>query len=133
MTTNTNNPSITTKKPSNHSSRAGAVLAILALISAGIGHGLVHAKPEETGQTNDSVANAVGGTGEAVGHATLSLIGVPFLVGAIVLGIIAIVFILMRFTKARAMGLLLNVGWLLLSVWAIDIAIRAFELLKAHA
>jgi hypothetical protein len=132
MQPNTQNPNIVTKKPSTGSSKTGAVLSILALILSGIGYGLIHA--------DYSSREPLNGTAEQVGdkvasgtvHVFSSLIGVPFLAVSIFLGILAIIFVIIRLTKVKGTGLVFSILWILLSAWAIKIAIASFSIIKAH-
>lgn len=120
------------KKPSSKPSIAGAVLSILGLILSAIGSALVNSKykPEQTSTTAAEKA------GEAVASGTwrvlATIFSVPFLVVGIVLGLLAVLFTVLRLKKVKIGGLVLSVFWILISVWAIKIAISAFQVIKAH-
>ena len=120
------------KKPSKRASITGGVLAVIGWALAGIGSLLIHAD-YRSDQPLTSTAEKVD---DAVASGTLHVfsvfVGVPFLVGGIVLGILAIIFTLIRLRKARSAGLVLSVVWLILAAWALQLSIAAFDTIKAH-
>jgi hypothetical protein len=120
-----------TKKPSTGSSKLGAVLSVLALILSAIGSGLIHADY----RSKQPLTNTAEKVDDAVASGTLhvfsSLLGVPFLVIGIVLGLVAIVFVVLRLRKVKIGGLVFSVIWVVISVWALKVAIAAFNVIKA--
>ena len=124
------NTQVATKKVSHRASITGGVLSIIALASGAIGSGLVHANLHTPATTTAQKIDA------AVADTTISvfakLISVPFLVAAICLAGLAIIFTIIRLKKVKAGGLLLSVVWIALSGWALQLSIAAFQILKAH-
>lgn len=120
------------KKPSHKPSITGIVLAVLSLISSGIANFSINAKYSPTGPTTGSVEAEVG---HAVGTGTTTvlgaLLGVPFLVGAIGLGLLSLVFIAIRFPKLRAAGFIFSALAVAIVVWSISMALGNFEQIKA--
>ena len=119
-------------KVSHNASITGFVLAVLSLISSGIGNLLIRAKYTPTGPTTGSVENEVGhavatGTTAALG----AVLGVPFLVGGFMLAFISIIFILLRVRKIRVGGFIFSAIAVAIVVWSVSAAIGAFELIKA--
>jgi hypothetical protein len=125
-------PNTQTKAPSNGSSKVGAVLSIVALILSAIGYGLIHADYSTKEPLNGTAEKAADKVASGTVHVYSSLIGVPFLVVGIFLGLLAIVFIVFRLRKIKTAGLMFSIVWFFVSVWAIKIAIAAFSVIKAH-
>lgn len=125
-------PSVPAKKPSHRTSITGGVFAILSLIASSIGSAMIRTdfRPEHVANNTASKVDAVVTTTTV--HVTASLLAVPFLVGGIVLALLAILFTLIRLRKVRAGGLLFSLVWLALSAWSLQLAIHAFNLLKAN-
>lgn len=122
----------TVKKPSHKPSITGIVLSILSIVSSGLANFLLHMKYTPTGPTTGSIDREVGhavatGTTSVVG----ALLGVPFLVGGIVLGALAILFIALRVPKLRASGYILSIIFVAVAVWAIATGIAGFDYIKA--
>jgi hypothetical protein len=130
--TQTSKQNVVAKKSSMGSSKVSAILSIVALILAAIGSGLIHADYRTKEPLNGTAEKAADAAASGTVHVFSSLIGVPFLVVGILLGILAIVFAVLRFKKVKAGGLVFSVIWVLISVWAIKIAIAAFDVIKAH-
>lgn len=128
--TQTQNP--VAKKPSTGSSKVGAILSILALILAAIGYGLIHADYKTKEPLNGTAEKAGDVVASGTAHVVSSIIGVPFLVGGICLGLLAILFVIIRLRKVKVGGLLFSVLWVIVAAWAIKIAIAAFSVIKAH-
>jgi hypothetical protein len=127
-----NNPA-TAPKASHKGSITGFVLALISLFSSGIGHLLVHAKPELASSTNNDinvkVGNAVStGTTKVVG----TVLGVPFSVLGITLAIIAVLFVVLRLRKVRTGGFVFSALTIFIAIWSLKISIAVFELIKAH-
>lgn len=120
------------KKVSHKPSITGIVLAILSLISSGIANFSIHAKYSPTGPTTGSVEAEVG---HAVATGTTSilgaLLGVPFLVGALVLGALSLVFLAIRAPKLRVAGIIFSALAVAIVVWSVSMALGNFELIKA--
>lgn len=135
MQPNTQNQSAVSKAPkksSTGSSKTGAVLSVLALALSGIGYGLIHADYRTKEPLNGTAEKAADTVASGTAHVYSSLIGVPFLVGGIFFGLLAIVFVVIRLRKVKSSGLLFSLIWIFLAVWAIKIAIVAFDVIKAH-
>jgi hypothetical protein len=130
MKPNTVNPQV--KQASTGSSKTGAILSVVALILSAIGYGLIHADYKTKKPLNGAGEKAADAVASGTAHVYSSLIGVPFLCVGIVLGLIAVLLTLLRIRKVKAAGLVFSVVWILISVWAIKIAIAAFSVIKAH-
>lgn len=132
MKPNTQTTNTQVKTPSKGSSKTGAILSVIALVLAAIGSGLIHADY----RTKEPLSTTAEKAGDAVASGTLhvfsSLIGVPFLAIGIFLGLLAIIFVVLRLRKVQTGGLLFSVLWLALSAWAIKIAIAAFQVISAN-
>lgn len=129
-----NNPvAASVKKVSHKPSITGIILALLALLSSGIANFFIHMKYTPTGPTTGSVDREVGHA-IATGTTTVlgTIFGLPFMVGAIVLGLAAIVFIVVRLRKVKTAGAVLSVITLGLAAWAVSISIGLFDLIKAQ-
>lgn len=125
-------PLVPQPKVSHKASITGFILAILSLILSAIGSLLINAKYTPTGPTTGSVQNEVGhavatGTTAVLG----ALLGVPFLVSGIGLGLLSVLFIILRLHKVRVSGWLFSIIAVLLVAWSVSIAVGAFELIKA--
>lgn len=121
------------KKTSHRASIVGITLALFSVALSGIGNLLIVAEPNtQPSPTASEVENQVG---QAVADGTLNTLGtlfaVPLLVGAFVVGFVAVVFILLRLRKVRVIGAIFSIIALLLVVWSYSIAINAFDLIKA--
>jgi hypothetical protein len=132
MKPTTQTPNTQAKAPSSGSSKVGAILSIVALIVSAIGYGLVHADYSTKEPLNGTAEKAADKVASGTAHVYSSLIGVPFLVIGIFLGLLAILFVIIRLRKVKTVGLVFSVVWILLSAWAIKIAIAAFSVIKAH-
>lgn len=133
MQPNSKTPTTTPQPKGNHkASITGIVLAILSLISSGIANLSINAKYSPTGPTTGSVEAE---TGHAIATGTTSalgaIFGLPFLVGAIGLGLLSLVFIAMRIPKLRAGGFIFSAVAVALVIWSISMALGNFELIKA--
>jgi len=123
----------TVKAPSTKPSIAGTVLSVMSFVANGFGWLLVHANfhsKQTLTTTSQKVGDAVG---SATGHVLASIVAVPFLLVGMVLAVIGAVFVIRRFSKVKAGGLLMSVLWLALCIWGFWLAVSAFHLLKAHA
>ena len=125
-------PQVKQKKVSHSASITGIILAVLSLISTGIGNLLIRAKYTPTGPTTGSVENEVGhavatGTTAVLG----AVLGVPFLVGGITLALISVIFIAFRITKIRVWGFIFCAIAVVILAWSVSAAIGAFDLIKA--
>lgn len=120
------------KQASSGSSKTGAVLSVIALILSAIGYGLIHADYKTKQPLNGTAEKVADKAASGTAHVFSSLIGVPFLCLGIFLALLAVVFVIMRLGKAKAGGLVFSVIWILVSVWALKIAIAAFSVIKAH-
>lgn len=130
MKPNTQTPQV--KQAASGSSKAGAVLSVIALILSAIGYGLIHADYKTKQPLNGTAEKVADKAASGTAHVFSSLIGVPFLVVGIVLSILAVIFVVIRLGKVKAGGLLFSIVWILISVWAFRIAIAAFSVIKAH-
>lgn len=132
MQPNNKTPSTTTTKPAG-SSKTGAILAILALAFAAIGHVIADARfKSQTPVTNASErAGELVAQGATRGLATV--LSMPMLLAGICLGILAIVLTVIKLRKVRGGGIVFSVVWIALSVWAIKIAAAGFDLIKAKS
>ena len=130
MKPNTVNPQV--KQASNGSSKTGAILSILALILSAIGYGLIHADYTTKEPLNGTAEKVADKAASGTAHVFSSLIGVPFLCIGIFLGLIAVIMTVIRLRKVKAGGLVFSLIWILISAWAIKIAIAAFSVIKAH-
>ncbi len=121
-----------TKKPSTKPSITGGVLSIIALASSGIAHFLTHSEDRSTTTVTTAVGTAKDGPiADAAGNAVTGVLSVPFSVLAIFLALLALIFTVIRLGKVKAGGMVWSVIWILLSVWAISVAIGAIGVLKA--
>jgi len=120
------------KKTSHKPSITGIILAILSLISSGIANFSINAKYTPTGPTTGSF-EAEAGHAVATGTTSVlgALFGLPFLVGAIGLGLLSLVFITIRIPKLRVAGFIFSAIAVALVVWSISMALGNFELIKA--
>jgi hypothetical protein len=123
-----------TKAPSTKPSITGGVFSFLALIAAAVAHFLSHADA----RTHTEVTTAVGkvDSGPVADIASKSIAAVlslPFIVGGVTFGLIAIIFTLLRLRKVKTTGLVVSLLWILISVWAISIAFGALTVFKAHS
>jgi len=121
------------RPPISHKpSITGSILALTSLLASGIANLMIHAKYTPTGPTTGSIDREVG---HAVATGTTSVLGaifaVPFMVGAIGLGLLSIVFVVLRLRKVRVMGAVFSVIIIALVVWSISISAGLFELIKA--
>jgi hypothetical protein len=132
MKPNTQTQNTVSKKPSTGSSKTGAILSVLALILSAMGSALVHSKYKADVPINTVAEKA----GEAVTSGTwrvlATIFSIPLLIGGLLLGGLAILLTLIRLGKVKVTGLLFSVLWIFLGVWAIKIAIDAFQVIKAH-
>lgn len=121
----------TQPKTSHKGSITGFILAVLSLVSSGIANLAINAKYSPTGPTTGSLENEAG---HAVATGTTSvlgtLFGLPFLVLGIFLGLLSILFVVLRLRKVHAGGLLFSIIAVLLSVWSLSIAFAAFDVIK---
>ena len=132
MQANAQNQNILAKKPSTGSSKVGAVLSVVSLIVSAIGYGLIHAN-YKTKEPLTTTSQKVGDTVAAgTAHVYSSLIGVPFITLGIFLGLLAILFTVIRLRKVKTGGLVFSVIWVLIAIWAIRLAIVSFQVIRAH-
>lgn len=119
-------------KVSHKGSITGFVLSLISLMFSGLANFLIHMKYTPTGPTTGSVDREVG---HAVATGTTTVLGtllsVPFLVGAIVLAIVAVIFVLVRLRKVKVGGAIFSAISIALSVWSFVIAIGLFDSIKA--
>lgn len=119
-------------KISHKASITGIILAVLSLISSGIANFSINAQYSPTGPTTGSVEAEVG---HAVATGTTSVLGaifgLPFLVGAIGLGLLSLVFIAIRIPKLRVVGYIFSALAVLIVLWSISMALGNFELITA--
>jgi hypothetical protein len=127
-----NTPSPQVKKDSTGSSKASALLSVIALLLSSTGYGLIHADYKTRQPLNGTAEKVADKAASGTAHIFSSLIGVPFLCVGIFLGLLAIVFAIVRLRKVKTGGLVFSVIWVLISIWAIKIAIAAFNVIKAH-
>lgn len=132
MKPDNNTQTTSPKKPSTRASITGGILSLLSLASAGIGYALVNAhyaasRPLAT--TPEKVDQAVA---DGTVHVAGIIFSVPFLVGADVLAILALIFILIRLRKVKTAGLITSIILMAVAVWSIYIVAAAFRLIKAH-
>lgn len=120
------------KKDSHKPSITGIVLAVLSLVSSGIANFTINAKYSPTGPTTGSVSAEVG---DAVATGTTSVLGaifgLPFLVGAIGLGLLSLVFLAISIPKLRVAGFIISAIAVAIVFWSISMALGNFELIKA--
>lgn len=132
MQPKTQNQNTAAKKPSTGSSKTGAVLSILALILSAMGSALVNSRWKSA----EPVTTAGEKVGEAIGSGTWRVLAVifslPLILAGLVLGALAITLTLVRLRKVKAGGLVFSVLWVILGIWAIKLAIAAFQVMKAH-
>jgi hypothetical protein len=124
----------TTPRPnvSHKGSITGFVLALLSLVSAGIANALVHAKYTPNGPTTGSVDREVGHAVATGATTTLgALFGMLFIVGAIILAIVALVFIVIRLRNVKVGGLVFSLVSGAIAVWSFVIAAGALEFISA--
>lgn len=120
------------KKPSGRASITGAILAVLALLAAAIGSGLIHSKYKADKPVTTAAEKIGDQVASGTWHMLASLLGVPFLVGGIALALLAALFIVLRLRKVNVVGGAFSVVWLLICAWAVKLAVAAFQLIKAH-
>lgn len=121
------------KQVSNRASIAGGVLSIIALILSAIGSGLIHSNIKTDATGYDKATQVATAAADTTVSVTVKLIGVPFISFGIFLALLAILFTVLRLRKTKSGGLVLSVLWIILSVWAIKLAVAAFSLIKADA
>lgn len=120
------------KQPSTKPSIAGGILSILALLSAGIAHFLTHSESRSTTEVTTAVGKVKSGpVADAASNTVTGILSMPFSVVAILLGGLALLFTALRLRKVRVSGWVWSIIWILISIWAISIAIGAISLLKA--
>jgi hypothetical protein len=93
---------------------------------------LIHADYKTRQPLNGTAEKVADKAASGTAHIFSSLIGVPFLCVGIFLGLLAIVFAIVRLRKVKTGGLVFSVIWVLISIGAIKIAIAAFSVIKAH-
>ena len=121
------------KRPSTKPSITGGIFSILALLSAGIASFFAYPNPERTHTEVTTVAGTVdsGPLADIASQSVGAVLSLPFIVGAVVFGLIAIVFTVLRLWKVKLIGLIFSILWLGLAIWAISIAIGALNVNKA--
>lgn len=124
------------KQPSTKPSITGGVLAILALLSSGFAH-LILALNSSSKTSPEAAHGAVEKAGVAVSNGSFTALAVvistPFAFVGVGLGLIALIFTLIRLGKVKAGGLLFSVLWIILAAWAIKAGIDIFSMVKAHS
>lgn len=133
MNANTASPASQVKEPSHRASVTGGVLSIISLVLSAIGSGLVHANIKTNASGYDTVTKATTAAADTTVNATVKLIGVPFLAVGIFLAVLAVIFTVIRISKAKNGGLVFSVIWILVAVWSFKIATAAFSVIKAHS
>lgn len=121
-----------TKKPSTRSSITGAVVSLLALASAGIAHFLTHSDSRTTTEVTTAVGTVNSGPVADVASDSISgVLSMPFIVIAVVLAGLSLLFTVLRLRKVKAVGLVVSVIWIVVAIWAVMIAFGALETLRA--
>lgn len=128
-TANTNVQNI--KKPSHRASIAGGILSVLALMMSGLAHIMLRLEPEHTTQATTAAEKAGQAVADGTAKALFTILSMPFTIAGGLLGLLAIIFTLIRLPKVRVVGLILSVVWLALAAWAIWAAFGALEMVKA--
>ena len=120
------------KKVSHKGSITGFILALVSLTSSGIAHLVINAKYTPTGPTTGSIEAEAG---HAVATGTTSVLGAIFgmwfLVGAIVIALLATVFIVVRLPKVKMGGLIFSIIAMAIVAWSLSLAFGGFDLIKA--
>lgn len=120
------------QKQSHKPSITGGVLAVLALVSAGISHFLTHAESRSTTEVTTPVGTVDSGpVADVASNSITGVLSMPFIVVAITLGLLSLLFTVLRLRKVKTAGLLMTIVFAVLAVWAITIAIGAMDTLKA--
>lgn len=126
----------TTKQPSTKPSITGGILSILALLSSGFAH-LILALNSSSKTSPEAAHGAVEKAGVAVSNGSFTALAVvistPFAFVGVGLGLIALIFTLMRLGKVKSSGLMFSILWIVLAVWAIKAGIDIFSMVKAHS
>lgn len=119
------------KQPSHRASIAGGILSVLGLIAAGVGYSLAHAHYTDVHPTTSASVKA----GDAIADGTVHVAGVlfslPFLIGADLLALLAIIVTLVRVRKVKVGGLVVSILWLALGVWTFYIVANGFHYISA--
>lgn len=117
---------------SHKGSITGFILSLVSLMFSGLAYFLMNMKYTPTGPTTGSI-EAEAGHAVATGTTTIlgTLLGVPFLVGAIALAIVAVIFVLVRLRKVKVGGAIFSAVAIAISVWSFMIAIGLFDTIKA--
>ena len=125
-------PTVQQPKVNHKASITGFIFAVLSLISSGIANFSVYTKYTPTGPTTGSAEAEVGhavatGTTSALG----ALLGMPFIIGGLLFGLIAIIFITLRLRRVRVGGFIFSAIAVILVVWSLSIALGALDHISA--
>lgn len=122
----------TPPKQKTGSSKTGAILSLLALAFSAIGSALANSHYKSP----EAVTTASEKAGEAVASGTwrvlATLFSMPLLIAGIALGGLAILITLIKLRKVKPVGWIISIIWILISIWAIRLAIAAFQLISAN-
>ncbi len=107
------------------------MLSLLALFFSGVGSFLINVR-YDSATANNSTAEQVGDkAASGLLHVVSVLMGVPFLIAGIILAGVAILMTIAKLRKVKVTGVIISALWLGLSVWAVKIALVAFDLIRA--
>lgn len=119
------------RKPSTKASITGGILAVLAFLSSGIATILVHLDTTSKDAVHNDLERAGGAVADGITMALFAILSVPFAVGGIVLGVLAIIFTALRLRKVKVAGLIFSIIFVALSLWAFATAVSVFDMIKA--
>lgn len=122
------------KTPSTRPSIAGGIFSILALLSSAIAYGLTHAESRSKTEVTTPVGKVTDGpVADAASNAVTSVLSLPFIAGATLFGLIALLFTLLRIRKVKTPGLIISIIWIALVFWALFIAFGVLSGMKADS
>lgn len=129
-----NTPTQTTpKQPSTKPSITGGILSILSLISAGIAYFLTHSESRSKTEVTTAVGTVDSGPlAEIASDSVTGILSMPFIVVAVVLALLAILFTVLRLHKVKTAGWIMSILWIGLSVWALMAAVNALQVIQYH-
>lgn len=119
------------KKPSTRASITGGILSVLAFLSSGIATILVHLDTTSKGAVHNDLEKAGGAVADGISAALFAVLSVPFAVGGIIFGILAVIFTTLRLGKVKVPGLIFSIVFIGLSLWAFVTAVSVFDMIKA--
>lgn len=122
-----------TQKPKSHrSSITGGIFSILALISSGIAYGLRNSDSRSTTEVTTPVGTVSDGpVADAASGAVTGILSFPFIIGAILFGLLALLFTFLRLRRVKTAGIILSIIWIAIAVFAIYTAIGVFDGMRA--